>query len=832
MRNGLKFIGFHLMMIVLLSGFAPFHQDQEAPSDSSPLTLSVAAGYDGLFRENEWFPLLIHASNDGPDRSGHLVVRPQTSGNAFNTTFTTPLDLPTGSRKSVFLHVNARIYATEVRVEFMDDNGDVLIAEAAPLRAVRGENQLYVVVTSTTGQIPNLTQATSSGFQAAQSIWRLENLPDSVESLRAIDRIIIHDIDTGPLSIGQQQALRHWVLQGGHLIVTGGSNWQSINAGLTDLLPISANNSETLSDFSSLTEYISDFETTLTGETPITTGILHQDATVLAQTADGNPIIARRAIGLGTVDYLSINPTVPELRNWTGMDTLWHLLASTTQPKPAWGKSDNDLPTLALAAQVIPGYDILPDGLNMLLFLTVYILVIGPLNYYVLNRLNRRELAWVTIPLCIVGFSAVAWFSGFNLRGNEVIINRMAVIQSWPDEDDALLNGMLGVLSPRRNTYAFSLPDGAYMHTVDSSGQGGFLSSSNNITVNQDIDFSTGDFLIDASYMATFSVNNTIPKPALSGQATVFYDSAQGAWVARGTVRNDTEYTLENPLLFARGTTFYLEADLTPGQIQSFEVVLNDEGIPANASSLERTTISGGWHPYYWFNTEDRSTLSAMLFPFNAGNQFYDLSTAEYHNFIQKRYFLQGILRDQSFADGRGDHLYLVGWSNAPSFPVDFATDSQQTRDLTLHIAQLDATYEQPTSRVMLDSSQFTWVALERPQESTYLSPTESVLEAEQSLTVRFSPLQNAMLRQVDQINILLNVASTLRKPEVEIWNWQTQTWDGLDRPAERDTQYLYRVRNPENYLDSQNNVQVRITNDLNVTVQIMRLAIKQQGEF
>ena len=51
-------------------------------------------------------------------------------------------------------------------------------------------------------------------------------------------------------------------------------------------------------------------------------------------------------------------------------------------------------------------WDSLPDVLPIIGFLLIYIALMGPLNYVILNRLNRREWAWVTIPLLIAVFSA------------------------------------------------------------------------------------------------------------------------------------------------------------------------------------------------------------------------------------------------------------------------------------------------------------------------------------------------------------------------------------------------------------------------------------------
>ena len=54
-------------------------------------------------------------------------------------------------------------------------------------------------------------------------------------------------------------------------------------------------------------------------------------------------------------------------------------------------------------------------GLIMLLF--GYILLIGPINYLVLRRLDRRDWAWLTMPVLIVVFAVGAYAFGSALRG-------------------------------------------------------------------------------------------------------------------------------------------------------------------------------------------------------------------------------------------------------------------------------------------------------------------------------------------------------------------------------------------------------------------------------
>ena len=42
----------------------------------------------------------------------------------------------------------------------------------------------------------------------------------------------------------------------------------------------------------------------------------------------------------------------------------------------------------------------------------LYTAIIGPINFLILRRINRRELAWITIPALVLLFSAITFFTG------------------------------------------------------------------------------------------------------------------------------------------------------------------------------------------------------------------------------------------------------------------------------------------------------------------------------------------------------------------------------------------------------------------------------------
>src|SRR6266699_4628591 len=63
------------------------------------------------------------------------------------------------------------------------------------------------------------------------------------------------------------------------------------------------------------------------------------------------------------------------------------------------------------------------------LFILLYIIVVGPLDYLFLKKVVKRlELTWVTFPAVVLIVSAVAYFTAYYLKGNDLKINKVDVV--------------------------------------------------------------------------------------------------------------------------------------------------------------------------------------------------------------------------------------------------------------------------------------------------------------------------------------------------------------------------------------------------------------------
>jgi hypothetical protein len=803
-------------------------------AQSPVVTFTIEAGYAGHFRDSEWTPVIVHAANDGDPVSGRLVVRPETSGTGITNTYSTPITLPSGARQTATLYITARSFTTQIRVELIDDNGGVVAQQEAGLAAIQRQDRLNVVISDSPIGSVDLTGVHASNYNSYQTDWMINDLPTL--ALDSVDLMLFSDVDTGSLSSAQKQALADWVARGGHLIVTGGQNWQATAAGLTDLLPFVPNGSREVDGLQPLADWLR-LDADLSAQTVIATGETRTDvpvqvfATAALADAESTPLLARRTLGAGMVDYLAADPNNAPLRGWADLPQVWFALATDGNPLPGWANGFVDWESAARAVEILPGYNPLPDILPLVGFLGLYIALIGPLNYVVLNRINRREWAWLTIPLLILVFSVLAYVLGFNLRGNEVTLNRLAVVQSWHDSERAHVDELVGLLSPRRAQYTITVGDNILRPIPRPLQVGGILSrnTQSSVDIRQSEQFAAQDFNVDASFIAGFHISGTVESPQISGQASIADDLIEGQQVVRGSVRNDSTLTLADPVILARGVALHLDQPLAPGEVADFDLTLGSDVPPAPA--LRVPALTSSFFSYRSNSNSAKQSVIDILSPDNfVGNigRMPSADTLEQQVNRRRQFFLSSFVDDYSSTGGRGDRVYLAGWTSSIPLATDVSGASWNAQDTTIYLIELDSDRITGAGNVTVSPDQFTWVVSEYSGISD-ISPINMQLQPGEEVSFRYTPLPEAVLSDVSELHINADDLNTGgRTIPVYLWDWEQQAWENVEILDE-----VARISDPARFLGPQNAVQVRLVADeLGGFVRITRVTVAQTGTF
>ena len=457
-----------VVLIVLLA--APMFSSARAASVSG-VTMKVEPHYSGHFKFGEWLPLRVTLANDGPPIRAEL--RADTTESGGQTTFVAPVELPTGARKRVTLYVMPPSFAKAVRVRLMDGSRE-LDSQSVTVRLERNVNYIVGLIVPRTEPFAVMNGLTlnsdvntqqfkgrSPSYPRPVTIVALSllDVPDRPEGLRALDAIIISGVDTSSLTPEQGQALQGWVEQGGRLILGGGAGAARTLSGLPDALAgewrLSSAGATEISSLEALTQFAGQ-TVRVPGPFVVTwasggRGLIVQDKQVL---------LAERSVGAGVASYSALDLAGSPFDAWAGTSRFWEKLlmpgSNFTGPvdvSPRIMRANS----IASALQNLPALE-LPSIRWLAALLIVYTLIVGPVNYVVLRRLRKLEWGWITIGALTALFSIGAFALGHTMRGGEVIVNKLSVLELNTSVPSAPMQSYVGIFSPSRRAYTLSFP--------------------------------------------------------------------------------------------------------------------------------------------------------------------------------------------------------------------------------------------------------------------------------------------------------------------------------------------------------------------------------------
>ncbi|MBX3065723.1 MAG: hypothetical protein U0528_05695 [Anaerolineae bacterium] len=802
----------------------PFSRPQPALAQTaSSITMNVVAGYDGFFRANQWTPLFIEVSNTGAEINGELRVTANSSQGLAANAYATDITLATQSSKQIPLNVKLYEYASSVQIELVTENG-IIATQSRPLKVVSAGNMLFAVVTESPRGTVDVQTPGNTIAQGAivQANWRLENIPRSAQGLSGLDGLVLTDVDTGNLAAEQRLAIREWVLSGGHLVVTGGPNWQKTQAGISDLLPVTPSNTSTLTSVTSLATYAGLPDVQLSADSPITVTQLKlkPDALILAQES-GLPLLARQRQGEGVVDYMAIDPGLEPLSSWTERSLFWSALLTLNTVRPSWSYGVTNTDQASLSADFIKGLR-LPDVLQLVGFLGAYILLIGPANYLILRWLKRPELAWVTIPLVVIATSVYAYTTGFSLRGTLATVNRLAVVQAWVGSDRAEVDGVLGILAPRRGNYDISVRNNMSLQSLTNTDSAVNPALGSNLTIYEGTDYQARNIPVDAGTTAAFLVEGFTQITPLEGTATMEIGRSSRTGVSsaptllKGTIKNTTGMTLTDVVVLGMGNTYNL-GTLDAGEEAEFTMTVNG-GVASKAapgSVFPPAGYYGGFGSVgigYTDPSLQEQTIHDIL-----GSGYYSPNGRSLNSSLEdqenwrRQSFLRAIALDYNPSGGRGTDVFVAGWTATSPMEVDLPSINFVTEDSTLWLFRLPIQIKaaEADGLVEIPSAFMTW-AISPDSRLQDAGPFQLALRYGENAIFRFNMLSEVNNLDIDELRIraVMNDNASILSGQISLWNWTTGVWDVVT--IRNGTQFA-NIVDPAPYLGVGNTVQMKV---------------------
>ncbi len=609
---------------------SPQPSAQPSAQASGQITIEAHPLLGGHVRPGAWAAVSVQITNNGPAIDGELLIRgPQQNQSRYGV----EAHLPPDAKQAFTLYAQTAVFGSKVNVDLV--SGDQTLATQqvkitshdayTPIVAVVAERPEQIVPAVKDGMVnPNAQPGTVITLGPGE-------LPPRVEAWAAVDQLIWQDVDASLLSDEQLGALKLWLGAGGRLTILGGTKGGDPMRGFTqELLPYNPTKTVDV-DPSELTTLLGGLPSGA-AVVPAVAGALDH-GTILARGGD-DVVAAQASYGRGAVSIIGFDPATSWIAESTASDALWHRLLPQSSNPVLNPLAITDDSQIIYALQNLPAVD-LPPIEQLFALLLGYIVLIGPINYLILRKLDKREWAWVTIPALVAVFAVGSYALGATLKGSDVIVNEITVVRAAQGTGRGIGQAYIGIYSPNRRTFDVRIPGGALLSNPASQAMVSGTETPLDVIFG-DSTSQLRNFEVGFGVLRGFRAEAPADAPQVDADLTVREGKLQG------TVTNRSDTTLENVAVLYSGSAAVLPS-IGPGETKDIDLDL------AN-------------NPFFGYGLSE--LIFGSSFPRDAA-QARDVSTRR-------------AVIDQLFpwgSQGSNDTPLLLAWRRGPVLDVDLDGD-------------------------------------------------------------------------------------------------------------------------------------------------------------
>ncbi len=799
-----------LFVMILALGLSPLSGVQ---AQARGLSMEVSTATGGYFKYGEWLPIWVQLENSGPDVTAELQVR--VSGSSGASVFAAPAPMPSGARKRIPLYVLPNNFSHELEVQAVSD-GEVLASKTIPIVGLANVTFTFGVIAPEQGALSLIKGLVLPGRVRSIALADLSvrDFPERPEGLSSFNVIVINDSDTSSLNNDQKAALVHWVSQGGQLVVGGGTGAIRTASGIPDdLLAMTPTNLIEVSDLPELADFAGADPIQNPGPFSLATGETGSSRTLVA--VDGQPVVLEKTVGSGTAYFITLDLAAAPFNGWPGTTSFWEELVGPGAIYPDWLPPDMS-PRQITANQInyalssLPSLD-LPSIQGLAILLGLYTLIVGPVNYAFLRWKKRLHWAWITIPVLTVAFSAGAFSLGYLMRGNDIILNKIAVVNPQPG-GGASLRTYFGLFSPAQQSYQIELnstgllspirPDydpwsgRAYTGGGETVFVQGTPSQVRGLSVDQ---WSMQGFMTEGIWE---DFGEIVSDLNFSGSAIV------------GTFRNDTRITLTDVALVL-GSNIQRFASLAPGEeVQVYLEMPNLVG-PDFGNPLS----------YRLFESEFSRPM-----PSGPPRQL-QLKQTLIDNMISYGYNMAS----SSMIGGKGSavdasRILLVAWFDQA--PPDMKVAGREPAQQTTGLLYMNLPYRFPDQgHLTIPAGLLTGTIITLPAEGGTCGPpgTPAIYLGRGESVMDFFLPEN--LQNIELESLILHIGTEggwSRTPLTDLYDWERDTWRELVEPSSGSNP----IQDVDGLVSDTNTVRVRISSPEGFTGACYYLGLGLEGSW
>lgn len=554
------------LVIAILALLPGVVQPQAASAAEPSISIKKEIGYDGNYKMGEWTPLKITLTSD-TDLSGDLVVQAEYPYNSSQASYVQRVDLPAGTPKEITFGILGHSYnQNNNSIRFYKDSVESgkyipFAASDAYLNTSGNNGTLIGVLASDPDSMNFLNVLNGKGKNLQVIPLKSEQLPEDSILLEGLDMLVINNYTTGNLGNVRTDAIKAWVKEGGTLVLAGGAGYAKTIQGLEELSPVDYSGHADVTSLKEL-EKATGKSLSLDGAFPISAGKLKDGARMIYQ--GEQPLFASWDVSKGTVIYAAYDISMEPLQSWSGHADVWNTVLQQHMSLASKGivQRGDFAQRINYLLDYFPSLTLPPYSLLLWLLLG-YAVIVAPGLYFVLKKLDKREWAWLLIPVIAVLASGGIYMAG--TTGKSTMRTNTLSIVELDGTGHANRSTSTALFIPRSGNYKLSFPAGTHVTVQREDGliSGGQSVASDRQLIRND-DSATAVSLKGMTHRSLAKLTTAQVESRQFGQVemNIAFDD-QG--VPQGTVTNKTSVDLTDTAILLNDK-LYLLGDIAKNQ--------------------------------------------------------------------------------------------------------------------------------------------------------------------------------------------------------------------------------------------------------------------------
>lgn len=443
--------------------------------NNQDITLSAEVGFDQNLIVGKTVPFRLVFTNTGEDFQGEVQVQIYTYKESEENTgiysiYYQPIELPKGSSKQVVMDINVNFIHSPIKIGLVDEKGVEFYSKMIPVSYSDPETIAVGVLTENKNDLQYLKNLKLSSVLESQSrtlasgvnydmtvFLNQNNFPVTKEVMDNFKIIIINDFDTSTLSQEQKNALDKWIKAGGLLVLGTGPNVNKILKGLDEIVSAEIGETKQIGSFPVFNDILGT-NVAQYGAMEVTELMVKDAEDVLSE--DNTTISVAVQNGNGKILLHSFDLAMSPFPQASGMAELLKNVYIYELPEQVLNGMDysNQYYNLRWTSNNIPP---LKTKSIQLIFCLIflYILILGPVLYFVLKKKDKREWGWAAIPVLSIIATGMLFLFSMGSPYKNSIISTISLIQIEDGSDIGAATTFASMKSPKSGTIKFASED-------------------------------------------------------------------------------------------------------------------------------------------------------------------------------------------------------------------------------------------------------------------------------------------------------------------------------------------------------------------------------------